>query len=426
MADGTIVVEPAAEPSGMAALFDRAKGDSSGLPQGAPAPANEAAPSAATVSQVAAAPVVPAAAPAATPTAPAFVPPASLIGEPAVVGQQVVGQQAVDTTASTAPTVAELMPETPPEGIKSEKGKADYKKWREHQLALEKDAKRTKELEGQIAQLRANPQQGAEATARIQQLEQRLVQMSAVVEKYGIQEHPAFQEQFVRPQLQAAEDARNIVEMAGLEKNAIDSVLRLQGKARVEALDELMESITSPTLKGQLAENLFRYEQIDKQKAAVEKDRSGWLQNEDLRIKANQHAQIQETEKQFNALLDESVGFLRDKAGFEMLKEDPGNEQWNGRVQQRVKEAQYLLTRNTDPKQLAAAAVLAVVAPEYRQWALNAEQRARTAERELAELKGATPRLNGGSGGGQGGGGEERSGLASLFDRAKANTVSVR
>lgn len=304
-------------------------------------------------------------------------------------------------------SVNDLMPEEPPVAIRTEKGKADYRKWREHQLSLEKQLKE-----------RGTPD--AEAQARIAELEKRLTDMSSVTEKVALQEHPAFQQQFVVPRQQMMGAAKDIVDMADGDFNSFESMLSLTGKARVQAVDTLMEQIESPTLKTQLGQLIYQIETLDRNKAQVMQDVKGNYERLQMQERAQRHQQIEQEEKRTLTQVDATIAELRDKAGFEFYREAPGNEAWNKIVDNARKQAAYILTK-ASPEEATAAAALAPLTPLYRQAYLTQSKKVKALEAELAELRGAEPRLA--DGGGQlESASHDESPLAGVFKRARESS----
>jgi len=279
------------------------------------------------------------------------------------------------------------IPEEPPASIKTEKGKADWKQWR----------KQWAEMQAKVKQYESGQQQAVPSEevnnlkAQNQQLMERLQQLSPVVERANIELHPAFQAQFIQPRQQMVAEGREALETAGADPAMLERAMSLTGKARIEALDEIFETVTSPTLRAKLEQVAWHIDSIDKQKAQVLADlpkAHERLQQEE-RIRNQQ--QMEQQEKHFLAVLDDSVGKLAET--FPLLREIPGNDEWNATRQREIQSARELLTRTTDPAQLAAAAVMATQAPRLQQWALNERKLRLAAEKELAELRGAEPSL---------------------------------
>lgn len=351
------------------------------------------------------------AAPAAAPAQPATPPPAEEFVPPEIL----FGGETPPTkpAESEMPSVADLMPEEAPVSIRTEKGKADYKKWREHQLMLET---KLKERNG-------TSEPPSDLVARNKELEQRLAEMSSVTERVALMEHPAFKQQFIVPRQQMLSQAKEAIEMAGGDVPAFEKMLGLSGKARIDAIDTLMEDISSPTLRNQLGNMISGIENLDRQRDAVMADVKGNHERLELQTRAQRQQQMEAQEKETASTLDSAIEHLRDKAGFEFFKEVPGNEKWNAQVKQARENSLYILTK-ASPAEAITAAALAPQAPMYRTAYQGAMKRVRTLEAEIAELKGAQPRI------GDGGGaldaptnGDEHSGLANIFKRAASGGV---
>lgn len=281
------------------------------------------------------------------------------------------------------------LPEEPPDSIKTEKGKADWKAWRQNWKETQTEIRQLRE---QVAKGGAPTEELTNLKAQNAQLLERLQQMSPVIERVSLQDHPAFQAQFIKPREQMVAEAKSVLEMAEISPDVFERAINLTGKAKAAAVDELMEGVSSRYVQTQIGELIYKIEALDKQKAEVLADIPANHQRMELERRAEQHRQMEQQAKQNNALLDQTFDFLRDKQGIELLRDVPGNDKWNETRKAKREEARYLL-QSANPQEAMAAAVLATLAPEYRQWALGERKRANALEKELAELRGADPKL---------------------------------
>lgn len=317
--------------------------------------------------------------------------------------------------AAAPPRVADLMPEDPAEaGIKTEKGKADYRKWRQHQLSLEK---RADELEAKLGQSPPATDREQAAAARIAELEGHLAEMSGEFEKIDIQRHPAFQRQFVQPRTEAFEAASTLLKDVEMEPALLDKALSLNGKARIQALDEITESIESPNVRMRLINHIDRIEQLDQARNAAMTDVKGQVQRMEGHERAERHRALQEQERQLLTNVDMAADNLKQNGFGMFLTEIPGNDKHNEEVRRIIADAKGVFTQNTNAEQLAAVAVMGRVAPKALAWAIHERQARLTVEKELAELKGARPGLEGEGTGAETG--EAVEGISAAFARAK-------
>lgn len=291
---------------------------------------------------------------------------------------------------ATEPEQMPDMPDLPKESFKSEQQHADWGKFRKaYNVAKEK-------LEAKVQA----PVVDQGAQAEIEQLKQRLSEMSAVVERADLLSHPAIEQQINVPRRNLLGQAERLLQDVGLEPDIFERALALTGKSKIEALDEMNEAITSPTVRMEIADLAINVQRLDRQKEQMLSDVKANRQRIDLEEQSRRHQAMQQQEKQLVNLVDMAYAQLRDQAGFEFLQEVDGNEQWNNGRKEVRQAATALLTQNTDPRQLAAAAVLAPLAAQYRA-AYQTERTARlAAEKALKERDAAEPGLGGPGGNG--------------------------
>lgn len=297
------------------------------------------------------------------------------------------------TPARKEPTVDEIMPEEPPASIKSEKDRANWKVYRGHQKHLETElAEARKQLEAKP------PPVDQDTKALIAQYEERFTVMSEALERAGIHMHPAFNEQFTQPIAHAKESATQVLKDVGIDSNILDRVFQSKGKERIEAMDELGETITSQTVRMKILAKIEEIERLEERQQAALNDRQNWLQNEDQKLRAKRHQEGQQQVTQIRGMVDQAVEGLA-KAGFTIFNKIDGNEKWNGQRDGWVESAKKSLTETTDPMELAGRSALGQVAPVIWQALLSTQKRLRAAEKELSEMGGALPSLDGNGGG---------------------------
>lgn len=296
-----------------------------------------------------------------------------------------------DKPKEQAPSETEKPIEVPPE-IKSPAARENFKRLAESErAALNKAA----ELERKVAELQANPRTDEAAAARIAELEQRAAELSAAFEKVDLKAHPAIQRQFIEPRNQLVAATKNLLANTDLDPSHLDRVLSLTGKDRIAAIDELTDSIKSPTTVNRLTQALNQIEQLDGEMDAVMADAKNTRAQLDQQSKAEQHRAMQAETQRLSTMVDSVADYFRQQ-GFEVFKksDQPGAEKWNAGVDQRIAEAKRLLTSSGDINEHAAAAVLGVAAPVYRDMARGWREQALAYKKELDEIKGADPDLS--------------------------------
>lgn len=277
---------------------------------------------------------------------------------------------------------------------RSPKKQADMRKFR---TALET-------LKAENARLKSAPPAKTEdpgAADIISQKDQQLAEMSAQLERLNLQAHPLFRQQLIEPRERMLGQAVDVVKEVGGDVEGFERAMTtLTGKARIAALDEIVDEIKSPILREKLGRLIDGIDTKDREIDGALKDAKGMsarLRNEEV---VRNHEMLLQQEQQLKHLLGSARRQLEEgiplKDGetlkLEVLKKvgQKGYEWWDEQVDDIDATAQEILFKAT-PDKMAIAAVLAASAGPLRSlW--QAEQRARkAAEARLAEIEGADP-----------------------------------
>lgn len=313
--------------------------------------------------------------------------------EPTSISDLLLGGKETAKVEAVTEVKDPVKEEAPPEM----KGKAreNFERLSTAKFEAEKRAltseKRIKELETKQAE--GDPT----AKARISQLETELTQYREIVKTAQAELDPEFQRHFTIPLKQVLENTKATFAEAGGDPDAIESALALKGRARAERLDELLDGITSETLRAEIRQGAKQLKDIGVGKDIALKNRDQWLQARQQQEQANKHRAFQEAEAQTKASLVQAESILRDQHGFEVFKtvDDPKFAWWNEQTGKMKETAEQIMLRVSDPNEMAVAAYLAAAAPRYRvlfQQEVAARQKA---EKELREYKDSEPSLGG-------------------------------
>lgn len=317
-----------------------------------------------------------------------------LPGDSAPAGSEPASSPATaEPSASNLPPTDEVFPETPPFEIRSEKGKANYGNQRKiYNEALH----RVKELETQLRD-RTKPDEAA--AARVAELEARISEMSAVVERSNLLEHPAFIRQFEKPLNDLREQAGSLVQSAQLDPNEFARVMSLRGNDRIKALDQLTESIESPTLRRRLERVVEEIEAKETERGKVLSDVKGNLEKLTTEDKVRQHQQFEEYKKNLGSLVDGVYDFLgkEQKIAFFQKGEGPAFEKWNQQLEADRSEVMDMVLNCRDQSKWVGVTALGIKFPRLFE-AFTKERQARiAAETKLAERDSSAPGLSGAS-----------------------------
>lgn len=273
------------------------------------------------------------------------------------------------------------------EAEKSPKKQADMRKFRD---ALN-------HLKGEVARLKEAPAAKAEdpgLTARLQQLEQQNQELLATVERRSLQDHPRFQRELVQPRNAMLSQAQQIVTDVGGDPEALERAQGLTGKAKVAALDDLVEKVESPVLRARLERLLDGIDDKNREIENVLKDSKGAAERLRRQETIERHESNVQQEKALLTLLDSARRHLADGLKLEVLQktDQEGYGWWNEQVDEIDKNAKDALLKAT-PDEMAVLAWLGVSAGPYRSlWQTERKARARLQER-LDAIEGAEPDL---------------------------------
>jgi hypothetical protein len=239
----------------------------------------------------------------------------------------------------------------------------------------------------------------ANTRSRLEQLEKVNQDLSQRLGRAGLELHPWFEQNFIVPRKQAMEAAVKAFKDGGGNPEDLETALKLDGRARAQRLDELYSEIPSTTLKGKVERAVDAIELIDSRKEQALKNRNAILPELQKQDQAQQAKMLSQQEQILKSNLEESRAMLRDKFGFFVFKQidDPNYSWWNDDLKKMNEEAETLMLRTSDPKELAVATNLAVVAPRLMAILKQEIAKRRQAEKERDEYRDSQPGIGKGS-----------------------------
>lgn len=334
--------------------------------------------------------------PAPVPPAPDSVPPVAEPKKEALLSRLAPDFAAqLKAPAPSAPIAdpATDMPEKAPDWAKTPKQQDDYQKWRKSHMELHRQIQT---LEARVASAApaAAPEEFETTKSLLAETQKQLDDATARLERTDLMASPRFQKQFMDPHNKVLAKAQGIVKDAGGDIAAFTNALALQGLPRAERLDEIRAAIPSETMRGQL-DLLIR--DIDDKRVEINEQ----LQN--ARTTAAEQRKQDLIEKQRNgeksvsemkSLLGAARKSLLEEAGWSILQKsnDPNFKWWNEDIDRADAASEEILFRG-GPDQAALAAVLAPHALRLHTLLGNTQEALRAANDEIAELKGASPRM---------------------------------
>lgn len=308
-----------------------------------------------------------------------------------------------DLTARLAPDFA-AADETPPAAATEE----DHPEVTEEMIKAETDPKRQaslralgkalQELKNANRDLKSKsstaPSVDAETKALLEQTQKERDELLARIERANLLDSPKFQKEHLEPRNKEFAQAIAIVKDSGADPAELQHAIGMNGKARVEALDELREKIPSEMMRGRFDRLI---ESIDNRTADINarlNNAKTEAEQERIQNKVRQQEEFQKIEKTIDALLASARRDLVDVDKFEVLQKvgKPGFELWDEQVDGIDSTARNIALKIT-PENIGIVAYSAASTDSFRRM-FHAERAARIAvENELAEMKGAGPKI---------------------------------
>lgn len=286
--------------------------------------------------------------------------------------------------------VAEEWPEELP-GVEDPKQKANWSKFRAEHSANKKEIER---LKSEYESVTKKTKDSEASLARVAELEKQNKELSAVAERVGVESSSYMQN--LNGQIKGAYDtAAGIVKDAGGELEPLQKALRLTGKARYEALDEVYSGLPE-SAKSELATVIRDIGLFVKQRQSAMDNVHVTAENLKKAELIGQKKQMEQKQSETKEMLDGLITEMRDVHKLEVLQKssNPKDKEWNDGVDQLEKNVKdFLLGNNYDERKFAAAVTLGFTVDKYRQLFRSTLERATKAEKELAQRDAAVPIL---------------------------------
>lgn len=301
--------------------------------------------------------------------------------------------------------------------FRTEKAKKDVGTLREHY-----DKSRTELLAAtaRIAELEKKAAGAGDDDPVVKDLTDRNAKLSAIVEKYAIKEHPAVRKQFIEPREAAVARAEKQLAYAKIAPGALKSILEMPDENRIAALDELYESIGSPTIKSNLQTAIAEIDRLDDQFSAFTADREGNIAKLSEQEKIARQKEVAEQTARYSETVDRAFEYLGKTNSFFRKSGKPEHAKWDGDLDADLKDTKEFLLHNDDPGKLLAMGVAASRFTRVYAAYEHLLGRVKAQDMEIAQLRGSRPPLPGGSGAGTSPAGERPAGgFKSLVDAGR-------
>ncbi len=291
-----------------------------------------------------------------------------------------------------------LFPDDAIDKLRTDKAKTDIRKLGEH---YDKAVVALKERDGQLEELRKKI--GTGDNALVDQLNARIAELSAIVEKKSILDHPGFIRDFVEPRKAEVARAAKVLELADIEKpmEVLEKAMGLQGRERIAAFDQLYDNLNSPSLRTRLENAIEKIEVLDEKRSEFLANREGNAAKIAAEEKAREMELRQQQETWAKSTIDKVFDHLATKSSFFKKANKPGYEAWDKGYDEDRANIEELALRNDDPGKLLAAITLGVRASRILGAYAKKSAQVAQLQREIDQLRGARPSINGDKVGGE-------------------------
>jgi hypothetical protein len=291
------------------------------------------------------------------------------------------------------PAGAEVVTDADIEKFRTEKAKKDVSALRQFYDKSREELKAAREKLAEMEKAGGAP--NADLEAKLKDALARNAELNAIVERKAIGDHPWVKATFTEPRDQALAQAQKALELAQVGGESLKKILALPEAERISALDDLYESIQSPTLKGKVQSAVARIDQIDDQFAAFMADREANSAKLEELEKVRSYERTAEQTKNFENMIERTFDYLGNekKNPFFRKSDKPGQEEWNKALEADIAAAKELLLRNEDPNRLLAAGVVAARAERIYTAYVAAMRMVKERDAKIASLTGARPNI---------------------------------
>lgn len=254
---------------------------------------------------------------------------------------------------------------------------------------------RFKKENEELRQKTATPVEDPGIKTLLEQVMKERDELLERVERVSLLDSPKFQADHIVPRQRAFDSLAGLVKEYGSDVGTLQRAMGMQGKGRIEALDDIRAELPSDMLKSRFDRLV---DDIENRTTTInEALRNSKQTAEEMRRQEtlSREERLQQESKQWKGLLSATRRDLVDNLKFEPLIKigKPGFEDWDKQADEIDEVALDVLLKATPEKSAYAAYLAAACGPFQNMW--RNERAARLAvEKELAELKGADPSLS--------------------------------
>lgn len=288
--------------------------------------------------------------------------------------------------------------------------------------AAEQKAARAEKLEKELADAQERLK-GALDTTAADALKKQFDEMSELLDKNAITEHPRFKAKFDIPLAKEIATAAKLVSKeAGPEVEALLSLPETaQRNRRLNEIAGELEEVE----RGKFIKAIDNADRLSTERAG---EVANW------KVNKTRLAEVTEAEKQQavghqKATIEKALKtvlprFTDDEKGVELFRKVDGNDEWNRVVESRLDNVRKLTAADLSKEDTAEMAAWAVSGSEYRKLFLTQRVLVARLQEEIASLKEGEPGL--GTGTGTGGDDDESGSMVDIIARMAQKAGAVR
>lgn len=288
--------------------------------------------------------------------------------------------------------------------------------------AAEQKAARAEKLEKELAEVQEKLK-GAIDTSAADAMKKQVEELSELLDKNALTEHPRFKAKFDIPLAKEIATASKLVskEAAG----EVEALLSLPETAqRNRRLNEIADELDNVAQK-KFLNAIDAADRLSNERAG---EVANWKVNK-TRLAEVTEAEKEQAQEHHKRSIDKALKtvlprFTDDEKGVELFRKVDGNEEWNKVVESRLENVRKLTAAELTKEDTAEMAAWAISGSEYRKMFLTQRVLVARLQEEIATLKSGEPDL--GSGGAGGGDDDESGSMVDIIARMAVKAGALR
>jgi len=283
--------------------------------------------------------------------------------------------------------VSELAQIAKPE-FKNPKASEQWDKLHEKASSFEKRAtefqKKYTELEQKIADYESKLKNTESLNAQLEKLKKEHEESMSLVRQVNIDLDPEYRKTYIEGRKNLIEQAKSIVDESGGNPSDVEVALNLTGKARVEALSAVADSM-STFQQGRLGSLISELTKLDKEAQEKRSNPETYLAQREQQMQAENVRRREESAKHLNLAYEDA--FTQASKDIELFRKIEGNQEWNAQADEIANKAKSNWLQNNDMTTAARKHIEAEAMPVFRSLFLEQRNENKSLRKELDDAK---------------------------------------